>query len=159
MRLRRPRSHRVLRRAVDATGTSLVEAAFITPLLLLLTFSVVDFASMFYVYLALENGVTQASRFGVTGRVADGLSHEASIIAAMRNATPSLTIADDDFTFTHMVPGGGAWLAGAGGPSDISRVTVNYEWPLMTPLVRPFFPDGKLRIRVESAMLNEPRFE
>ena len=53
----------VLRRISDATGSTLLEAAIITPLLLLLTFSIVDFGSMFYVYLALENGVSQATRF------------------------------------------------------------------------------------------------
>ena len=53
------------------SGGSLVEAAFITPLLLLLTFSIMDFASLFYVYLALENGVSQATRYGVTGHLMD----------------------------------------------------------------------------------------
>ena len=48
-------------------GRQLLEAAIITPLLLLLTFSIVDFAALFYVYLALENGVSQATRFAVTG--------------------------------------------------------------------------------------------
>jgi hypothetical protein len=150
--------NRLARRGKDSTGTSLVEAAFITPLLLLLTFSVVDFASLFYVYLALENGVSQASRYGVTGNVSGALSHEDSIIAAMRDATPSLTIDDAAFTFSHMAPGGAVWLAGAGAPRDISKVTVNYDWSLMTPLIRDFFPGGKLSIRVESAMMNEPRF-
>ena len=50
-------SHRVVRRLRDTRGGSLVEAALITPLLLMLTFGIIDFASMFYVYLALENGV------------------------------------------------------------------------------------------------------
>ena len=27
-----------------------------------------EFAAMFYVYLALENGVSQATRYGVTGQ-------------------------------------------------------------------------------------------
>ena len=62
-------SHRVFRRLKDSKGTSLVEAALITPLLLLLTFGICEFASLFYVYLALENGVSQATRFGVTGNV------------------------------------------------------------------------------------------
>ena len=60
-----------VRRLRDTAGTSIVEAAIITPLLLLLTLSIVDFGALFYVYLALENGVSQATRFGVTGN-ADG---------------------------------------------------------------------------------------
>jgi len=45
----------------------LIEAALITPLLMLLTFATIDFAALFYVYLALENGVSEATRFAVTG--------------------------------------------------------------------------------------------
>ena len=29
----------------------------------------------------------------------------------------------------------------------------------MTPLIRPFFTDGEINVRVESAMKNEGRFE
>ena len=38
-----------VRRLRDTAGTSIVEAAIITPLLLLLTFSIVDFGALFYV--------------------------------------------------------------------------------------------------------------
>ena len=62
---------RVVKRLRDAKGTSLIEAAIITPLFLLLTFSIVDFGALFYAYLALENGVSLASRYGVTGRAMD----------------------------------------------------------------------------------------
>ena len=82
------RIKRVLGRLKDSTGTSMVEAALITPLLLLTTFAVMDFACLFYVYLALENGVGQATRYGVTGNLVAGKTREESIMAAMKNATP-----------------------------------------------------------------------
>ena len=41
-------------------GTSMVEAALVTPLLLFLSFAIIDFSLMFYVYLALGSGVAQA---------------------------------------------------------------------------------------------------
>ena len=66
------------RRLRDCTGATLVEAAIVTPLLLLLTFSIVDFGSLFYVYLALENGVSQATRYGVTGSAMDDPSNPGS---------------------------------------------------------------------------------
>ena len=150
---------RVLRRLADPTGTSLVETALILPLLLLLTFALVDFASLFYAYLALENGVGQATRYGVTGAQVAGSTREESIRSAMRDATPSLTIADDAFAFSHLRPGSAVWLGGAGGPNDIDKVTVNYTWTFFTPLVRAFFAGGQVTLTVESAMKNEPRFE
>lgn len=153
------RTRHVFARLADPSGTSLVEAALVTPLLLLLTFAMVDFASLFYVYLALENGVGQATRYGVTGNQVAGLSREDSIRTAMRNATPTLTIGDGAFAFSHLTPGDPTWRGGAGGPNDIDKVTVNYPWALMTPLVKPFFTGGQIVLTVESAMKNEARFQ
>lgn len=77
----------------------------------------------------------------------------------MRDATPVLTIPDDAFTFSHLPPGGSSWISGAGGPDDIDKVTVTLTWHLMTPVLRPFFTGGDVRMRVESARKNEWRFE
>src|SRR5262245_7751151 len=96
----------------DCRGTNLVEAAFVTPLLLLLTFGIADFGTLFYTYLALENGVSQATRFGVTGEQMtdpnnpnNKLSRAESIKLAMRRSTPSLTIDDSAFSFSHLPAG------------------------------------------------------
>jgi len=155
-----------LRALVGDAGTNLVEAAIITPLLLLLTFSVVDFGTMFYVYLALENGVSQATRFAVTGNLAPDpnnpsqtLSRTDSIIAAMRDATPTLTIPTNAFTFSHLPQGAAGWVGGTGGPGDVEKVAVDYTWTMMTPLMRPFFASGQIQLHVESAMKNEGRFQ
>ena len=152
-------SRRLVRRFSDATGSNLVEAALLTPLLLLLTFGIVDFAMLFSTYLALENGVSQASRYAVTGNQAVGLSREASIIMAMRQATPTLTIADQAFTFSHMAAGGNTWVGGSGGPGEIGKVRVDYTFTFLTPLIRPFFTNGRITLAVESAMKNELKFE
>jgi hypothetical protein len=158
-------SHRFFNRLRNSSGGSLVEAALITPLLLLITIGIMEFASLFYVYLALENGVSQATRYAVTGNLKDDpmnpgtpLSRVDSIKLAMRQATPTLTIADSAFTFSHLTVGGGAWTGGVGGPGEIEKLTVNYTWTFFTPLVRPFFPSGQLAIQVDSSMKNEARF-
>ena len=150
----------------DAKGTSLVEAALITPLLLFLTLSIVDFGCLFYCYLALENGVSQASRYGVTGNVMNDpnnpgnpLSRTESIKLAMRQATPTLTIPDGAFSFNHMPPGGNAWVAGVGAPDDIDKVTVTYTWTFFNPMMWPFFNNGQVTMNVDSAMKNESRWQ
>ena len=153
-----PALRRLVVRLRSARGANLVEAALLTPLLLMVSFAIIEFGAMFWVWLALENGVSQASRYAVTGQAVAGESRESSIKAAMRNATPSLTIPDSAFTFTHLPassPGATEWQAGTGGPSDIGKVTVTYAWNLYTPLIRPFFSDGRITFVVESAMRNE----
>ena len=77
----------------------------------------------------------------------------------MRTATPTLTLPDGAFTFSHLPPGGGAWTAGAGGPNDVEKVTVNYTWTILTPVLRPFFPTGQIDFTVESIMKNERVFQ
>ena len=149
---------RVTRRLRDSSGQSLLEAAFITPLLLVLTFAIVDFSAMLYVHLALQNGVAQASRYGITGQTVGTASREDSIKTAMRNATPTLTLSTAAFTFHNLPPGGSTWVTGSGGPNAIDKVTVTYTWTLMTPVLRPFFPTGRMNFSVESIMKNERVF-
>jgi len=158
-------SKRLVTRLRGSKGGSLVEAALITPLLLMLTFGIIDFATMFYVYLALENGVSQATRYAVTGNLMDdpmnpgtSLNRADSIKLAMRQATPTLTIPDSYFTFSHLPAGSSTWVSGVGGPGEVEKVTVNYTWTFLTPLIRPFFTNGQLAIQVESSMKNEERF-
>jgi uncharacterized protein len=152
----------IARRLRETAGNTMLEAAIITPLLLLLSLSIVDFGALFYVYLSLENGVSQATRYGITGNVmpdpahpANNLSHDDSIKAAMRQATPTLTLPDAAFSFQFMPAGGGAWQAGSGGPDQLSKLRVNYTWRLINPMLWPFFPGGQITFNVESSMKNE----
>jgi hypothetical protein len=150
----------------DSTGTNLVETALVMPLILLLTFTIIDFAAVAFVFLTLEHGVSQATRYSITGNQLDDpdnpdeqLSREESVKSMMRSSTPTLTLEDDAFTFRHMPDGEDDWSAGIGGPGDLAKVTVQYSWPILTPLVRPFFDGGQIALTVESAMKNEGRFE
>ncbi len=80
-------------------------------------------------------------------------------MAAMRDATPTVTIGDAEFSFSHLAPGGSTWLGGAGGPNDVGRVTVRHDWTPITPIMAPFLTGGKLTMSVDSAMKNESKFE
>jgi hypothetical protein len=148
-------AYRLVRRLRDSSGQSIVEAAIITPLLLLSTFAVVDFGVLFHANLALENGVAMAARYGITGAMMDGKSREESIMEVMRSSTPTLTLDDDAFHFSHL--SGGHWIDGAGGPGEIEKVTVTYTHDMI--VLTPFLTDGEVTLRVESSMKNEDRFE
>jgi hypothetical protein len=150
----------------DCGGNNLIEGALVTPLLLLLTFGIVDFASMFYVYLSMENGISQATRFAVTGATKEDpdnpgtpMGREGSIKAAMKEAAPTLNTDAMTFTFSHLTPGSTSWAGGAGGPGDVGRVTVDYTWEPLTPILGPFLNDGRMSLSVESAMRIEPTWE
>ena len=100
-------------------------------------------------------------RLGQLGRVSDerGRLTRTFLSPAMRQATPTLTLQDSAFSFSFMPPGATSWSSGTGGPGDIGKVTVDYSWTLMTPLLRPFFPSGQFHMTVSAAMKNEARFQ
>jgi hypothetical protein len=78
------------------------------------------------------------------------LSREQSVKNAMRAATPTLSIDDSSFQFYNLTKA----TSGAGGPGDVIRVTVNYDWRAFTPLLRPIF-NGQIHLTVQSTMKNE----
>jgi Flp pilus assembly protein TadG len=139
----------------DAKGQSMVEAALMLPLLLLITFAIIDFGVLFSVNLALESGVSQAARYGMTGRFEDGMTREESMLALMRTVTPTLDINDANVEFSHL--SGGNWVAGVGGPGAIQRISVSYTHSVL--VLTPFFSNGQITLRAESTMKNEERFE
>jgi len=56
----------------DESGAALVEAALGLPILLTAIVGVLEVANFLFVSAAVENAVLHASRFGITGQVADG---------------------------------------------------------------------------------------
>src|SRR5437879_12256949 len=81
-------------------GTALAETGIIITLLIPLTFAVLDFAGILYAFQAMQNGVSQATRFAVTGNHGTdtsgaALPRDASIRHEMRAATHGFPIADD----------------------------------------------------------------
>lgn len=141
-------------------GQALVEAAIILPLLLFMIFAIFDFSILFYVYQSMEHGISEASRYGITGQqrqdpLSPGnyLSRDDSIKLIMREWNPIIVLNNSDFTFEHL--SGTSWVAGSGGTGDVARVTVCYNWRPVTPLISALFTGGQIPIRVSSTMKNE----
>jgi TadE-like protein len=141
-------------------GQALLETAIGIVLLLLVSFSVADAALLFFAYLTLQNGVTEATRYSVTGQQADNpdtpaskLSREESLKLVMRAATPGLTIDDGEFSFYDVTQN----ATGTGGPKDVIRVTVTHPWQLASPVLWPLVGNGGVvNLRVSATMKNEP---
>ena len=149
-----------MRRRQSENGQTIVEMAFVLLPLLLLIFAISDFSILFYVYQSMEHGVSEATRYGITGQQmpdpdspGDYLSREDSMKRVMRKFNSSINLDDSAFAFEHLV--GTTWIAGCGGPNDISRMTVRYNFMPVCPFIGSFFADGQIPLRVSSAMKNE----
>jgi hypothetical protein len=138
-------------------GQALLETAIGVVLLLLLSFSVLDAAMFFFAYLTLQNGVTAATRYAVTGQEPNDKDHpsqhEDAIMRVIRDATPGLNIAHDDVHFHNLTTGG----LDAGGPDDVIQVTITHPWQLISPLLWPLVGNqGRITLSVSATMKNEP---
>ena len=89
----------------------------------------------------LENGVSQATRYAVTGQSVNDPNNAGQNSRARTSKPPCVQATPDAhhqrqrFQFYNLTKA----ASGAGGPSDVIRVTVNYGWTAFTPLIRPIF--------------------
>ncbi len=142
-------------------GQTLVEAALVLFLLIFMIFAIFDFSLLFYAYQSMEYGISEATRYGITGQTrkdplnpTQDLSRDDSIRLVMKESNPLITLDDiSSFNFEHL--SGATWTAGSGGSGEISRVTVNYNWRPITPLIGALFTGGQIPLRVSSTMKNE----
>ncbi len=77
------------------------------------------------------------------------------------DSAPANGVYDPGEPFTD-VNGNGAWdadmgAAGLGGPGDVVIYSVEYDWPLLTPILSPIMgQNGLFRLRASTAVRNEP---
>ncbi|MBM3320768.1 MAG: pilus assembly protein [Candidatus Eisenbacteria bacterium] len=145
-------------RTTGARGSSLIEFSLILPLLLLLFFGAFDFGRILYIQLTLQSAVREASRLTVTGNVLPDPEHPEtylgrveSIIHRIQTVAPGLHVTPDQISITG--PGG---AGDPGGPGDLVTIRVDYEIEILTPLVRPVFPEGVYPCAVTMISRNEP---
>ncbi|MGI9434021.1 MAG: TadE/TadG family type IV pilus assembly protein [Geminicoccaceae bacterium] len=62
------------------SGQAIVEFALVAPILLGLLCGIIEFSSIILVQTLLEGGARQASRYGITGVVPDGISRQTMIL-------------------------------------------------------------------------------
>ena len=77
-------------RFADRSGAAILEFALVLPVLLALIIGIVEFAMIIFVSVLLENGVREASRFGMTGQTVAGSTREAHIANVVSDSTYGL---------------------------------------------------------------------
>jgi Flp pilus assembly protein TadG len=142
-------------RLMDEDGANLIEAALILPVVLWIIFATFEFAGILYAQMALQNGVSLATRYAVTRTTMAGKTRQASIIATLNADTPSLAIDPSTITISHLNSGSSTWAAGDGGAGSVEKVSVDYVWHLLTPFMPTIFATNSITLHAESSMKNE----
>lgn len=146
-----------LRRFHDSTsGQSLAEFALVLPMLLLVFMGIFEFGRFYYTRLTLQHAVREATRYAVTGQVqvdpetGEPMSRANSITQVILYNTRTLHV---DLAGISIDPADG------GGPEDIVRVRVNFDYDFEMPLVKELLPSSGVTLSYETAMRNEPFYE
>lgn len=129
--------------------------------MVMLVLTVIDFARIHHTRSRVQNAVSQATRFAVTGnRLSDSdnpgllLSREASIARLVREISRIEEIDTDEIEILTVAPDGST-EPGAGGPGDVVLVRVSHDVEVMTPGLARFFPGGLYRFSCTSRFRNE----
>ena len=124
---------RKLLRTQKPVGQTLVEFAFVLPILLLLMVAIIDFGIVFYSQMAVSNAAWEGARAGAT--IIDHTQGDQEIIGAVHNAAYGLDISrltiDIDPT-QHESPRNQAFPAPRG---DSLTVTIQYQVDLTFPQI------------------------
>ncbi len=148
---------------MDRKGQTTVEFALTAVLLLFLLFVLVDFSVMLYVNLTMQHAVRQATRSAVTRKGAG--DPRGGLIREIRENSNGLydknALPDKEPTVTVVAPSAeetpaGTVVADTGEAGELITVSLNYSWPLLTPVFRSFFPGGAYDFTVRATMKNEP---
>jgi hypothetical protein len=150
---------------MNQKGSTIVEFAFTAIIFLMVVFALLDFAVMFWVNLTIQHAVREGARYGITGQGPPGQRRQA-IEYRIRDASMGLydpkhddkpriyAIEPNDITssFSNYTS---KQVADTGQPDQIVMVTLDYSWPLLTPVAKLLFKDGKYSFTVRTTMKNE----
>jgi len=148
-------------------GQAIVEFAMASLIFFSLLFAIIDLCIMFYVNLTMQHAVREGARYAITGQSNLGTDRRSALIARIRNSSNGLydkntnvpsdpvisVLTPNSVTFTNY---SGMPVSGAPGkPDDIIVIRLTYKWPLLTPILRPFFAGGNYTFTVKATMKNE----
>lgn len=151
---------------MDRKGQSTVEFALTAGILLFLLIVLVDFSVMLWVKLTMQHAVRQATRSAVTRK--DGCDRKVLISDIRENSNglfdKNELIQKEPMETVVMVtvvtpsaapPPVRAVVADTGEPGDLLTVSLDYSWPLHTPLLKTFFTGGAYEFTVSCTMKKE----
>ena len=147
-------------------GQTIIETVLILIILLGLLFAIVDLALMLFANLAMQHAVREGARYAITGRtdLDPDDSRRLAVIQKIKNSSIGLCNKSTCNIYFYSLDGTeipydpeDPQHSDVGGPGEVIIVEVrDYAWSLLTPFLRPFFPDGKYTFTVKATMRNEP---
>jgi len=152
---------------MDEKGQALVEFALTALVLISVLFAIIDLAMMFYVNLTMQHAVREGARYIITGQTGTSSDRRSALIQkikdtscglynknalAEKNPTVSVLTPANVSTFTNYT---GNQVLDTGKPDQVIIVRLTYAWPTLTPMLNPFFTNGRYTFTASATMKNE----
>jgi len=147
-------------------GATLIEIAFVLPMLFLLIKSIVDFGIYFYVQHTVQFATREGARLALVGGTltdagGQSMSRVASIVQRVRERAavavdPSrVAISIYPVSADGSDPAGWEGRLDAGGPGSLMRVRASVPYVFVTPALHLIMPDGGLPAHAQATFRNE----
>ena len=164
---RRPRPDRC-RGQRRQWGVATLEFAFIAPVLFFLLCMTMDLGIALWVNLTMQYAVREGARYAVTGQ--SGMDPNQSdpqrylaVIQEIKDQSMGLyPLVNPSYAITVNSGKTQSYASDAsyqknmfGNPGDIVVLQLNCAWPMITPMIRSFFPGGFFNFSVAATMRNE----
>lgn len=139
-------------------GTTIVEFAIIAPVFLLLMIGVIELSMVYFANLTMQHAVREGARYAVTGQ--NNLDPNASnqqryqaVIQKIKDSSMGMYDKVAPVISVNNVSGSNSGMFG--NPGDIVVISLDCNWPLVTPMMAAFFTSGKAHFVVAATMRNE----
>ncbi|WP_227244550.1 TadE family protein [Paraburkholderia caribensis] len=165
--LRAPRASRSQPRRRQR-GVATLEFAFIAPVLFFLLCMVMDLGVALWVNLTMQYAVREGARYAVTGQTGLDPNQKSpqrylAVIQEIKDQSMGLyPLVNPSYAITINSGKAQSYASDAsytssmfGNPGDIVVLQINCAWPMITPMIRSFFPGGFFNFSVAATMRNE----
>lgn len=122
----------MMRRSRHDAGVTIVEAAFVLPLLFTFVFGLIDLGMWTFNSNQATNAARDGARVGILSY--EDADDHAAIVAAVQAHLPEGTLDASDVTITCLRPDGSALSCSSAEQGDEIRVEVEWSWDLVTPV-------------------------
>lgn len=151
---RRPRSQR-------QRGATIVEFAIIAPVFVMLMIGVIELSMVYFANLTMQHAVREGARYAVTGQsnLDPNTSNQQRYQAVLQKIKDSSMGMYDKVapavSVTNMSGGTNSGSGTFGSAGDIIVISLDCNWPMVTPMMAAFFTNGKAHFVVSATMRNE----
>lgn len=143
-------------------GATIVEFAIIAPAFLMLMIGVIELSMVYFANLTMQHAVREGARYAVTGQsnLDPNTSSQQRYQAVMQKIKDSSMgmydkVGPPTVSVTNISGGSNSGAGMFGNPGDIVVISLDCNWPLVTPMMAAFFNNGKAHFVVAATMRNE----